>query len=80
MKIRVCKINRMTNPLGFTKEPKLEDFEGCVVYSDLERTGDMQTGDSRVNRLFRNARKNDKKWAEKQDKTGTMTSKKLCTS
>ncbi|MCI9436917.1 MAG: hypothetical protein HFH85_07045 [Lachnospiraceae bacterium] len=57
MKIRVCKINRMTNPLGFTKEPKLEDFESCVVYSDLERTGDMQTGDSRVNRLFRNARK-----------------------
>ncbi len=57
MKIRVCKINRMTNPLGFTKEPKLEDFEGCVVYSDLERTGDMQIGDSRVNRLFRNARK-----------------------
>lgn len=57
MKIRVCKINRMTNPLGFTKEPKLEDFESCVVYSDLERTGDMQTGDSRGNRLFRNARK-----------------------
>ncbi|KAK8839328.1 hypothetical protein M9Y10_032263 [Tritrichomonas musculus] len=32
----------------------LEDFDGCVVYSDLEITGHLETGNSNVNKLFSN--------------------------
>lgn len=32
-----------------------EDFTGCVVYSDLERTGYIRTSDPDVNRLIENA-------------------------
>lgn len=40
---------------GFTKTPQLEDFTACVVYSDLEETGLIETSDPQVNRLFFNA-------------------------
>ncbi len=40
---------------GFTKPVRLEDFTGCVVYSDLEETGKIETSDPYVNRLFLNA-------------------------
>ena len=35
-------------------ELNLEDFTACAVYSDLEETGEIQTGDSLVNKLFSN--------------------------
>ncbi len=47
---------------GFTKPPKLEDFTGCVVYSDLDETGWFTTSDERINRLFENA-----KWSQKDN-------------
>jgi alpha-L-rhamnosidase len=34
---------------------RLEDFTGCVLYSNLETTGNIVTSDKRVNRLFQNA-------------------------
>ncbi len=40
---------------GLTEEPRLEDFVGCVVHSDLQKTGSIETGDPMVNRLFLNA-------------------------
>jgi alpha-L-rhamnosidase len=40
---------------GFTEPIRLEDFTGCVVYSDLEETGRIETSDPYVNRLFLNA-------------------------
>ena len=43
-------------------EPALSDFEGCVVYSDLEQTGQINTSDWRINRLFENA-----KWSQKDN-------------
>lgn len=45
---------------GFTKEINKDDFTGCVVYSDLEETGFIETSDPYVNRLFLNA-----KWGQK---------------
>lgn len=38
---------------GFT-DPQLEDFTGCVVYSDLEQTGEIITSNQKLNQLFRN--------------------------
>jgi alpha-L-rhamnosidase len=40
---------------GFTEPINLDDFTGCVVYSDLEETGKIETSDPMVNRLFLNA-------------------------
>lgn len=39
-----------------------KDFTGCVVYSDLEETGCIETTDPLVNRLFLNA-----KWGQKSN-------------
>ena len=36
-------------------EVRLEDFEGCVLYSQMERTGRIQTSSEKVNRLIDNA-------------------------
>jgi len=38
----------------WTGEVKLESFKGMVLYSDLRRTGAIETGDPLVNRLFLN--------------------------
>lgn len=40
---------------GFTQPIHIDDFTGCVVYSDLEQTGKIETSDPFVNRLFLNA-------------------------
>lgn len=40
---------------GWPSEIDAEDFTGCVVYSDLERTGNIETSNPLVNRLFLNA-------------------------
>ena len=52
---RYVKIEGITNP-------KLDDFTGCVVYSNLEETGWFTTSDDRINRLFENA-----KWSQKDN-------------
>ena len=39
---------------GF-ENPKLEDFCGCVMHSDIERTGFVETSNEKVNRLALNA-------------------------
>lgn len=40
---------------GWPGELDLNDFTGCVLYSDLEQTGTFETSDPLVNRLFLNA-------------------------
>jgi len=47
---------------GNTAELSLDDFEGCVVYSDLEESGWIETSDVRINRLIENA-----KWSQKDN-------------
>lgn len=47
---------------GNTTELSLDDFEGCVVYSDLEESGWIETSDVRINRLIANA-----KWSQKDN-------------
>lgn len=44
------------------ENPTLEDFTGCVVYSDVEETGWFTTSDPRINQLFGNA-----KWSQKDN-------------
>lgn len=45
---------------GFSEPVDIRNFIGCVVYSDLEDTGKIETTDPFVNRLFLNA-----KWGQK---------------
>ncbi|MCP1133677.1 glycoside hydrolase family 78 protein [Paenibacillus polysaccharolyticus] len=40
---------------GWTGELDLNDFTGCVVYSDMDRIGYLETSHAGVNRLFQNA-------------------------
>ena len=40
---------------GFTEEPALDRFTGCVLYSDLERTGWVSTSHEKANKLIQNA-------------------------
>ncbi|HWT75411.1 MAG TPA: family 78 glycoside hydrolase catalytic domain [Mobilitalea sp.] len=40
---------------GWPGEVNPEDFTGCVLYSDLEQTGQIETSNPMVNRLFQNA-------------------------
>lgn len=40
---------------GFTKEITLDQFTGCVLYSDLEQTGWITTNNEKVNKLIQNA-------------------------
>jgi len=40
---------------GFDTDINLDDFIGCVVYSDLEETGHIETSNPLVNQLFQNA-------------------------
>lgn len=39
---------------GFAEDISLEDFEACVLYSDMEQTGTMTTGHEKVNQLISN--------------------------
>lgn len=40
---------------GFTREIDVKQFTGCVLYSDLERTGWISTSNEKVNKLIQNA-------------------------
>jgi alpha-L-rhamnosidase len=42
------------------KDINIEDFTGCVIYSDLETVGNIETSNPLVNKLFMNA-----KWGQK---------------
>lgn len=39
---------------GFGDEPSLEDFEAEVLYSDMEATGEVLTGNGKINQLISN--------------------------
>jgi len=40
---------------GFTGDINLDDFTGCVLYSEIEETGTIETANPLVNQLFQNA-------------------------
>jgi alpha-L-rhamnosidase len=40
---------------GWNGEINKDDFTGCVLYSDMDQTGSIETSNSLVNRLFQNA-------------------------
>ncbi|HEX2908264.1 MAG TPA: family 78 glycoside hydrolase catalytic domain, partial [Phototrophicaceae bacterium] len=40
---------------GWVGEIQLDDFTGCVVYSQMELTGEIETSNAKVNQLFKNA-------------------------
>jgi alpha-L-rhamnosidase len=40
---------------GWVGEINTEDFKACAVSSDLEMTGEIKTGNNKVNRLFKNS-------------------------
>ncbi|MCB9461316.1 MAG: family 78 glycoside hydrolase catalytic domain [Anaerolineaceae bacterium] len=40
---------------GWSGEPSLDDFVGCVVYSEMDIIGNIETSNEKVNQLFRNA-------------------------
>lgn len=40
---------------GFEGEINIHDFTGCVMYSDIDETGTIETSNPLVNQLFRNA-------------------------
>lgn len=46
---------RYVKLIGFDKDINLEDFIGCVMYSDIEETGHIETSHPLVNQLFKNA-------------------------
>ncbi|WP_239616549.1 alpha-L-rhamnosidase [Cohnella mopanensis] len=46
---------RYVKVIGWTEALDPKDFNGCVLYSDMEQTGNIETSDPLVNRLFLNA-------------------------
>lgn len=40
---------------GWEGELRPDDFEGCVLYSDIQRTGWFSCGNDKINRLYENA-------------------------
>lgn len=40
---------------GFSKEISLDQFTGCVLYSDLKQSGYLRTSNEKVNQLIQNA-------------------------
>lgn len=53
---------RYVKVTGWTTELLAKDFIGKVVYADMDETGFIETGHSKVNRLFLNA-----KWGQKSN-------------
>jgi len=46
---------RYVKVVGWEGEFNLEDFTGCVIYSDMEQTGSIETSDPLINKLILNA-------------------------
>ena len=40
---------------GWVGEINVDDFTGCVVYSQMDTTGEIETSSEKVNQLFKNA-------------------------
>ncbi len=40
---------------GWVGDLRLDDFTGCVIYSQMEIVGDVETSSEKVNQLFKNA-------------------------
>lgn len=40
---------------GWVGKPSLDDFAGCVLYSRMDITGEIETSNAKVNQLFKNA-------------------------
>lgn len=40
---------------GFEKKPSLDDFEGQVVYDEMEVTGNFETSNALLNQIYKNA-------------------------
>ncbi len=40
---------------GWLGDLNVDDFTGCVVYSQMDTTGEVETSNAKVNQLFRNA-------------------------
>lgn len=40
---------------GFQQKPALQDFEGLVLYDEMEVTGHFETSDSTINQVYKNA-------------------------
>ena len=40
---------------GWVGDLRLDDFTGCVVYSKMDTTGEIETSNAKVNQLFKNA-------------------------
>lgn len=51
---------RYVKVTGWDGELELQDFTGCVVYSRMDLTGEIETSNEKVNRLFKNAQ-----WGQK---------------
>jgi alpha-L-rhamnosidase len=46
---------RFVEVTGYPGTPRVEDFEGQVVYDEMETTGHFETSDTTINQIYRNA-------------------------
>ena len=46
---------RFVELTGFREKPSLSDFEGQVIYDEMETTGNLETSDPMINRIYKNA-------------------------
>jgi alpha-L-rhamnosidase len=46
---------RFVEITGYPGEPTVNDFEGKVVYDEMETTGEFETSNATVNRIYKNA-------------------------
>lgn len=46
---------RFVEITGYPGTPRVDDFEGRVVYDDMNQTGSFETSDSLINRIYKNA-------------------------
>jgi alpha-L-rhamnosidase len=46
---------RFVQVTGFPGEPSLSDFEGKVVYDEMENTGSFESSDATLNQIYKNA-------------------------
>ncbi|WP_352423254.1 family 78 glycoside hydrolase catalytic domain [Proteiniphilum sp.] len=46
---------RFVEITGFPGIPSINDFEGQVIYDEMDRTGHFETSDSTINRIYKNA-------------------------
>ena len=46
---------RFVELTGFREKPSLSDFKGQVIYDEMETTGNLETSDPMINRIYKNA-------------------------